>query len=396
MDTSVDRQGAEMGKVAPLASQECDLSPVPTAFNRHNAYNTSYRMATNQPATPSHRLPRTSTKLSLPKQDMIKVRAEPYMTQDMQMAQSAYHTLPVQEPVYTVAGPGPLRRFTVPAPPPALSTHPLPHRRARQSVPPPLSSLDSLPPSLSRASTARASLYSQLTQDSGHYSQASTRLPPPPQLTRSPSPTGMFKLLALLLPPSNRRRLQLLLKFILKISSNANLSLDSSVSNASLALSIFLEVILRPANLSSHNRDLAFQILQYFLDHYEQVWSPPQDLRREVEEHVYRSLVNKRLEAGEDPYPVTYCEQVTKDEYEKSKLTGSQAALKDLLDTILKDEKMDQRNKKKKLKKFKEAYPDMWRNKFPRPDGEPDVLQTTKEKSSKLSSWSKMKSVIRM
>merc|ERR1740137_33213 len=114
MDTSVDRQETETGKAAPLASQECDLSPVPTAFNRHNAYNTSYRMATNQPATPSHRLPRTSTKLSLPKQDMMKVRAEPYMTQDMQMAQSAYHTLPVQEPVYTVAGPGPLRRFTVP------------------------------------------------------------------------------------------------------------------------------------------------------------------------------------------------------------------------------------------------------------------------------------------
>jgi len=254
-----------------------------------------------------------------------------------------------------------------------------------------MSSLDSLPPPLSRASTARASLYSQLTQDSGHYSQ-----PDPRPLTRSPSPTGMFKLLALLLPPSNRRRLQLLLKFILKISSNTNLSLDSSVSNASLALSIFLEVILRPANLSSHNRDLAFQILQYFLDHYEQVWSPPQDLRREVEEHVYRSLVNKRLEAGEDPYPVTYCEQVTKEQYERSKLTGSQAALKDLLDTILKDEKMGQKNKKKKLRKFKEAYPDMWRNKFPHPEGEPEVLQPTKEKSSKLSSWSRVKSVIGM
>lgn len=379
MDTSTDRHEDVMGKMAPLASQDCDLSPVPTAFNRLTAYNTSYRKATNQPATPSnHRLPRTSTKLSLARQDLV--RAEPYLVQD------------TQDPVYTVPGPGPIRRFTVPAQPPPHSTHTLPHRRARQSVPPPLSSLDSLPPPLSRASTARASLYSQLTQDSGHYSQPDSR-----PLTRSPSPTGMFKLLALLLPPSNRRRLQLLLKFILKISSNTNLSLDSSVSNASLALSIFLEVILRPANLSSHNRDLAFQILQYFLDHYEQVWSPPQDLRREVEEHVYRSLVNKRLEAGEDPYPVTYCEQVTKEQYERSKLTGSQAALKDLLDTILKDEKMGQRNKKKKLKKFKEAYPDMWRNKFPQPEGEPEVLQTTKDKtSSKLSSWFRVKSVIRM
>jgi len=380
MDTSMDRVEGMMGKVAPLASQECDLSPVPTVFNRHASYNTSYRMATNQPNTPHHKLPRTSTKLSLARQEMMKVRAEPYKSeQDFQHQQP----LAPQEPLYTVAGPGPLRRFTAP------QTHTLPHRRARHSVPPPLSSLDSLP--LSRASTGRASLYSHSTQDSGHYSQVSPR-----HLTRSPSPTGMFKLLALLLPPSNRRRLQLLLKFILKISSNSNLCLDSSVSNASLAVSIFLEVILRPANLSSHNRDLAFQILQYFLDHYDQVWCPPQDLRREVEEQVYRSLVNKRLEAGEDPYPVTYCEQVTKEEYERSKLTGSQAALKDLLDTILRDDKMGQRNKKKKLKKFKEAYPDMWRSKFPSQEGEPDVLATSKEKSSKLSSWSKMKSVIGM
>jgi len=401
MDTSIDKVVDEMGRVAPLAKQECDLSPVPAPFSRHTAYNTSYRMATNQPATPSHRLPRTSTKLSLARQpeDFMNVRAEPFLCEDTGIQ---VQPPPYQEPVYTVAGPGPLRRFTVPRQQQPAPHHTLPHRRAvRQShhptVPPPLSSLDSLPPSLSRASTARASLYSQLTQDSGHYSQTSARLPPPPtQLTRSPSPTGMFKLLALLLPPSNRRRLQLLLKFMLKISSNSNLTLDSSTTNASLSLNIFREVILRPSNLSSHNRDLATQITQYFLDHYEQVWSPPQDLRREVEEQVYRSLVNKRLEAGEDPYPVTYCEQVTREQYERSKLTGSQAALKDLLDTILRDEKMGQKNKKKKLKKFREAYPDMWRSKFPNADGEPEVLQSSKEKSSKLSSFSRLKSAIGM
>eukprot|EP00092_Neocalanus_flemingeri_P034679 GFUD01037729.1.p1 GENE.GFUD01037729.1~~GFUD01037729.1.p1 ORF type:complete len:1081 (+),score=389.16 GFUD01037729.1:338-3244(+) len=440
MDTSTDRVGDTLSKVAPLARQEslrhseCDLSPVPPAqFSRHTAYNTSYRMATNQTATPSHRLPRTSTKLSLARQDLMNVRAEPYMVQDNDMQNQVAHadrqslaaqeplysgtsvldpvysgttvqepvySHRIQEPVYTVAGPGPLRRFTVPSQPPSHHQT-LPHRRAGSSshptVPPPLSSVDSAPPRLSRASTARASLYSQLTQDSGHYSQTSARPPPPPpQLTRSPSPTGMFKLLALLLPPSNRRRLQLLLKFILKISSNSNLSLDSSTTNACLSLNIFLQVILRPANLSSHNPDLAIQILQYFLDHYEQVWSPPQDLRREVEEQVYRSLVNKRLEAGEDPYPVTFCEQVTKDQYERTKLSGSQAALKDLLDTILRDEKMGQKNKKKKLKKFREAYPDMWRSKFPNAEKESEVLQPSKEKTSKLSNFSRLKSAIGM
>ena len=113
--------------------------------------------------------------------------------------------------------------------------------------------------------------------------------------------------------------------------------------------------------MSSHNRDIAFQILQYFLDHYEQVWSPPQELRREVEEQVYRNLVNKRIEAGEDPYPVTYCRQMTDEQYERSKLTSSQAALNEMLDNLLESDKINMKEKKKQLRKFKEAHPELWR-----------------------------------
>ncbi len=59
--------GKENRGAAPLAHQEiCDLSPVPRPgdiFNRHSKYNTSYRLATNQPATPVQRMPRTSTQV---------------------------------------------------------------------------------------------------------------------------------------------------------------------------------------------------------------------------------------------------------------------------------------------------------------------------------------------
>merc|ERR1719474_999628 len=91
-------------------------------------------MATNQPSTPSHRLPRTSTKLSLGRQEMVNVRAEPYKSLRQNVQQQP--PPPTQEPLYTVAGPGPLKRFTVPQQP-AHSTHTLPTRRARHSVPPP-------------------------------------------------------------------------------------------------------------------------------------------------------------------------------------------------------------------------------------------------------------------
>merc|ERR1712059_82602 len=102
-----------------------------------------------------------------------------------------------------------------------------------------------------------------------------------------------------------------------------------------------------------------------------------------------------RLEAGEDPYPVTYCEQVTKDQYERSKFTGSQAALMDLLETIIADERMAEKNKKKKLRKFKDSYPEMWRSRFPSTDKEPELLSVKKEKSSgKFSSLSRLKSAM--
>merc|ERR1719189_1704339 len=66
--TSGDPTGIWEVPKAPLASQECDLSPVPTQslYPRLHQYNTSYRRATLQLAA-SPKLPRTSTRLSLPR-----------------------------------------------------------------------------------------------------------------------------------------------------------------------------------------------------------------------------------------------------------------------------------------------------------------------------------------
>ena len=76
---------------------------------------------------------------------------------------------------------------------------------------------------------------------------------------------------------------------------------------------------------------------------------------------MYRSLVRKRLKAGEDPYPVTYCRQVTREQYQEQQTEGSASALGELLEAILADTNLQDKQKRKKLAKFKEAYPDMWR-----------------------------------
>ena len=52
---------------------------------------------------------------------------------------------------------------------------------------------------------------------------------------------------------------------------------------------------------------------------------------------------------------------MTKSEYETAKLTGAETALLDLLQAILVDRKMPDKEKIKKIRKFKESYPHLWR-----------------------------------
>ena len=74
--------------------------------------------------------------------------------------------------------------------------------------------------------------------------------------------------------------------------------------------------------------------------------------------------MSKRIRAGEDPFPVTFCRQITSTAYESDKREGgTRAALLDLLDHILSSEKLSEKEKKKKLKKFKASYPEIYRTK---------------------------------
>ena len=104
---------------------------------------------------------------------------------------------------------------------------------------------------------------------------------------------------------------------------------------------------------------------------------------------VYQSLVSKRIEAGEDPYPITFCQRVPSKVYEKEKVLGVQAAMLDLLDHIINDKNMTSREKRKKLKKFKSEYPDIYAQKFPTPEDLPENL-------TKVTSFSRLKQVMRL
>lgn len=122
---------------------------------------------------------------------------------------------------------------------------------------------------------------------------------------------------------------------------------------------------------------------------------------------VYESLVSKRLREGEDPYPITFCQRVPPAQYEQEKNQGVQNAMMDLLEQIVDSSKLSEREKRKKLKKFKEAYPDVFHKKFPNEESLPVFMKcgSSKKKESggmktnalgKFSSLSRLRNAIRI
>ena len=98
-----------------------------------------------------------------------------------------------------------------------------------------------------------------------------------------------FQLLGLLLPPENRRRLQLLLKFMRRVSSKQGLLIcnNSKKSCYDVVIDTFSESIIRPKNdLANYDEELCKKIVSFFMENYEDIWTPPLCLRKEVEERV--------------------------------------------------------------------------------------------------------------
>ncbi len=109
-------------------------------------------------------------------------------------------------------------------------------------------------------------------------------------------------------------------------------------------------------------------------------------------------MVSKRLEAGEEPFPITFCERVPTKVFEQEKTSaGMQGALNDLLRQIVDSKKMSDREKRKKLKKFKESHPDVYVAIYPTEDDEPKFMRDKMSTSlSKLPSITRLRNAIRL
>ena len=68
-----------------------------------------------------------------------------------------------------------------------------------------------------------------------------------------------------------------------------------------------------------------------------------------------------------------------------------------LLEQILFDVKMSMKEKKKKVKQFKESYPNIYAIRFPTEESEPDYMQLNRTGPiTRMSSLAKLRNAIRM
>merc|ERR1719239_1398274 len=105
------------------------------------------------------------------------------------------------------------------------------------------------------------------------------------------------------------------------------------------------------------------------MDNHEEVFRPPQDLavmvHRRITQLQRQQVVYGPLMGDERGMTHTYCQQVSKEKYERQKLTGSQQFISQLLDQIIDNRQLSSRSKKKQLKEFKATYPDIYAARFP-------------------------------
>ncbi|CAH1277058.1 DEPDC1B [Branchiostoma lanceolatum] len=190
--------------------------------------------------------------------------------------------------------------------------------------------------------------------------------------------TEALQLCCLLAHPNDYRKLQLLARFMTTVANNPSLTLHPSLPARTLMLKIFTWCIVRG---SSHQQNQyaydfgAMQMASYLLDHHKDILVSPPDLQHRVQRLLHRSRPEQR---------VTFCKQISCEEFENQKLSLSQHALGELLQSILHDTRMPNKVRQRKLKQFKEIYPDIYAEHATEMKGNPIRAQTAKPSFPKI------------
>ncbi|XP_050390420.1 DEP domain-containing protein 7 isoform X1 [Patella vulgata] len=161
----------------------------------------------------------------------------------------------------------------------------------------------------------------------------------------------------ILLPWTVREELHRLLKFMNAVCKDHTLKLDQQGSNGEIVLQLFSDVIFKHKVMSSN---LSTLFVQFMMDNLSDIFRVPESVQDKVALKIYR------LKTG-DPLPIlesTFCERISKEEYEKKTYEETQLAIVEIMNTILDDIKLPLKEKKQKLKQFQKFYPLLYQRHF--------------------------------
>uniref|UniRef100_A0A8D0G3S7 DEP domain-containing protein 1B n=1 Tax=Sphenodon punctatus TaxID=8508 RepID=A0A8D0G3S7_SPHPU len=201
-----------------------------------------------------------------------------------------------------------------------------------------------------------------------------------------------LQICCLLLPPENRRKLQLLMRLMARISLNKDLpALCDTAGTRSLMVQAFSHCILWSKDEVDLDELLAAKLVTFLMDNYQEIFSIPSSLQTTIEEHVAHLRRVQIKYPGTDsettlPAP-SFCHQISTDEFEYQRANGSQQPLAALLEEITMNKEISTKEKNKKLKQFQKSYPDVYKERFPTPESEAVLFPEKNRQKPLLLMW---------
>ncbi|XP_030048140.1 DEP domain-containing protein 1B isoform X2 [Microcaecilia unicolor] len=179
----------------------------------------------------------------------------------------------------------------------------------------------------------------------------------------------------LLLPSENRRKLQLLMRMMARISLNKRMpSLSDTVGNRMLMVQTFSHCILCSKDEVDLDELLATRLVAFMMDNYLEILNIPHTLQTTVEEHVahLRRVQIKYQGSDLDAALSThsYYSRINTANFKFQKSSHAEEQLAMLLEEIILNKKLSVKDKKKKLKQFQKSYPGIYKDRFPTPESE--------------------------
>uniref|UniRef100_UPI00398F7980 DEP domain-containing protein 1A-like isoform X2 n=1 Tax=Pristiophorus japonicus TaxID=55135 RepID=UPI00398F7980 len=189
-----------------------------------------------------------------------------------------------------------------------------------------------------------------------------------------------LQICCLFLPPPNRRKLQLLMRMISRISQNVDMpQLHEAMGTRMLVVQTFSRCILRCEKEVDLDELLGTRLVSFLLDHHQEILQIPPYLQNAVEDHI------NHLQKVQIKYPCTdingavpmytFCQQISTREFEEQKISVSQVAIAELLENIVEDNKLSIKDKRKKIKQFQKEYPEIYQKRFPTTESEAKLFQ---------------------